>query len=249
MSQSLTDQQYWEKDFAARPKPSFDDSPYAPYLKKFLVPDPARTCLEIGAYPGGNLGYLAKHFGFQPTALDFLDGIDWIRQVMEENGIHNCRLIKADFLAWAPDQPYDVVCSHGFIEHFHDFEAVLAKHVDALKPGGTLVLTLPHLRAYQLWLRKLLYTPEYLNTILTSHNLRAMDLPALTSLLRAKSMTILFARHIRGMAIWFPPTPEIVRRNRLPFYYLAKILGRITDRLGLSSPLWSPEILIVARKK
>jgi hypothetical protein len=42
--------------------------------------------------------------------------------------------------------------SVGFIEHFSDVEAVVAKHLDVLSPGGRLVITIPNLRGVNYFL-------------------------------------------------------------------------------------------------
>ena len=42
-------------------------------------------------------------------------------------------------------ESFDVVFSAGFIEHFDDTEKVIEKHVDLLKPGGTLIIELPNM--------------------------------------------------------------------------------------------------------
>lgn len=245
----LTDEKYWETNFGKRNLFKFKESSYHQYLKNILKPDPSKKCIEIGAYPGGNLGYMAKNYGYQPVALDFLDDIFFVEALMKYNGINNCEIIKEDFLKWVPQEKYDIVCSHGFIEHFKNYEEVIKKHVDIVKAQGLLILSVPYLEYYQLWIRKILYNKHAYDKVIASHNRKIMQLERLKEILIDElKLKLIFGDYIKGMHIWFPANNETIRMKRLPLYRLAKKIGEFTRRKNISNKYISPEILIVAQK-
>jgi 2-polyprenyl-3-methyl-5-hydroxy-6-metoxy-1,4-benzoquinol methylase len=41
--------------------------------------------------------------------------------------------------------------SWGLIEHFTDTESVISAHVNLLKPGGILIVSIPNLRGFNRW--------------------------------------------------------------------------------------------------
>jgi SAM-dependent methyltransferase len=52
-----------------------------------------------------------------------------------------------DFFKPFPLGNFDAVCSFGFIEHFDDSKLVVDKHVEILKEGGHLIITVPNIKA------------------------------------------------------------------------------------------------------
>lgn len=250
MTKSLTDQDYWNHNFGSLDFFKFSQAiPEDQYISRYLQPDKSKTCIEIGAYPGGNLGYFVKKFDFQPTALDFLDNAQFIVDNMKYNGVEACELINQNFLTWQPEKQYDVVASFGFIEHFIEYETVIQKHVDILKPGGFLILSIPYLEYYQLWVRKLFYQEAHLTKILKVHNRKIMNLGELKrQAARQNGLQILFADYIREMTIWFPKSPAILKPNMLKYYGGIKTLEKIFDHLHYSSRFFSPAILLIGQK-
>lgn len=250
MTKPLTDQAYWDNNFGAIDFFKFSDAiPEDPYISRYLLPDPNKTCIEIGAYPGGNLGYFVKKFGFQPTALDFLENAQFIVDNMRYNGVETCKLINQNFLTWQPDQQYDVVASFGFVEHFIEYEIVIQKHIDILKPGGHLILSVPFFLPFQLYVRQLFYRTEYLEKILRVHNRQIMNLAELKKqVVRKNNLQILFAHYIREMTIWFPNSPAILKPNMFKYYGVLKMLEKVFAQLGRSSRFFSPAVLLIAQK-
>lgn len=250
MANSITSKEYWENNFGKTDFFKFDDSSYKKYYNQFLKPDSKKKVIEIGAFPGANLGYLAKKFGYHPTALDFLDRTSFIKENMVFNGIKNCKIIKEDFLKWEPQEKYDLVISHGFIEHFSDYKKIIKKHIDILNNNGVLIISVPYLGYYQYWIRKLLYRKEVLKRILRSHNRRIMNLEELKKVIFSdKRVKKLFAGFIREMTTWFSSNDTTIRKNMSPIYATTKKIESVVNKFGLSNRIISPEILIVAQKK
>ncbi len=247
---AYTNKQYWSSNFDKISFFKFPETiPQEKYLKKYLTRDSNKSCIEIGAYPGYFLGYLTKKYGYQSTALDFLDESDFIIKNMEFNGIHDCKLINKDFLNWKPEEKYDLVCSFGFIEHFDNYEDVISKHVSLLKPGGLLVLSIPSLEYYQFFVRKILYTRIKFHETLISHNREIMKLKQLKrSLNKHSNLRIFYADYIREMTFWVSRDSLSLRPGRLWLFDIHKVFEKFFKKIKISSKFFSPEIFVVAKK-
>ena len=56
---------------------------------------------------------------------------------------------------------FDVVMSRGFIEHFDEPSSVVDRHLDLLKPGGLLVVSIPNLRGVNGLLTRFFHNPWF----------------------------------------------------------------------------------------
>ena len=130
--------------------------------------------LEIGSAPGTHLIELNRRFGYEPFGVEYTSsGAETNRALFSANGLKAENVFEADvfsdrFLKQFPES-FDVVLSHGFIEHFKDLDAVVGTHLALLKPGGTLVIGVPNFRG--------IYYPWYLlfrRSVLSWHNFEAM---------------------------------------------------------------------------
>ncbi len=245
----LTSASYWVAADTSHEYFEFGEYRFAEYVRPYLVPDSSKRVLEVGAFPGGFLGAFVREFHFRPDALDYRDDSEFILSNMIHNGIHNCRIFRADFLEWQPDCRYDAVLSHGFIEHFQDFPRVLVRHAAMLAPGGVLVLSLPHLRYFRWWVSRLFWTRAHREEILGTHNLQAMRLRVLERIVRdGCGLEVLESRHCGGMSVYLSTMPGHMRPWMVPLYRLLSRLLDLTKRLPISGRFISPTILIVARK-
>jgi len=153
----LASKEHWDEWWASGPVRSL---PFNPLRRNFrdlhslflrTLPRLERTrFLEIGCYPGGFLWYFSRYFGYAVCGIEY---IDWCcretRRLLEACGVQG-EIIQADIFDYeqpAEDRLWDVVASFGFLEHFQDSRAVLKKHLELLKPGGYLVLTVPNHQA------------------------------------------------------------------------------------------------------
>jgi hypothetical protein len=101
-----------------------------------------------------------------------------------------------------------------------------------------------------MYVRKLFYRSEHLDKILQVHNRQIMNLGELEKqVVRQNNLRILFAGYIREMTIWFPKSSDILKPNMLKYYDGLKKLEIFFDRLGWSSRVFSPEILLIGRKQ
>ncbi|MEK7357014.1 MAG: class I SAM-dependent methyltransferase, partial [Bdellovibrionota bacterium] len=127
---------------------------------------------EVGCAPGKWLAFMAKTFNMQPSGIEYSKaGIEATRKNLDLLGLPAESLMTGDFFAAEPQPRFDVVMSFGFIEHFDDPDAVVARHAAWLKPGGRLVLGVPNFNGIYHPLQKILDS-----SILDKHNLKTMRL-------------------------------------------------------------------------
>jgi len=106
--------------------------------------------LEIGSAPGYRGVALWRQFGIVPYGLEYTEtGVALQRSLYRSCGLSEELVIHGDFFddawraRWAGQ--FDLVASYGFIEHFDHPEDVVSKHLELLRPGGVLVVTVPHM--------------------------------------------------------------------------------------------------------
>lgn len=244
---ALTSRAYWQKT-SVRPEPvEIRSNPLGSVLERFLPADPSLSCAEVGAYPGGNLCWLARRFGYRATAIEYREDAADIAGLFAFNGLPPPEILVADFFSIS-GRAFDVVASLGFAEHFRDFGAVVARHADLVRPGGYLVLSVPHFWGYQGLVRKALFTKAALEELRATHNLDAMHLPRVREALRESGMEILYAGHRMNASLWFDPDSPKIRPGARAAARALSWLDRTVGRRLPSCFLYSPMILTVSRK-
>lgn len=126
--------------------------------------------LEIGCAPGRWLAFLSRECGLRVSGIEYTaDGAVATRRNLELLGIPDANVREADFFALTPEPVFDVVVSLGFIEHFTDVAAVVARHASWVRPGGLLILGVPNFAGSHGWFQRML-DPR----VLALHNLTIM---------------------------------------------------------------------------
>lgn len=111
-----------------------------------LLPDnPAQKVLEIGASGGYTLCYLKENnLAADVTGVDLFDMPE-----TQQNSPLIDRFIRANIESDALDlQPesFDVILCGDVLEHLNDPWTVVSKLVGLLKPGGTMIISVPNIR-------------------------------------------------------------------------------------------------------
>jgi len=70
-----------------------------------------------------------------------------MQEWLKKNDYTCGELVSDNIFTYATDKKFDVVCSFGFIEHFDNFNAIVLKHTDFLKPHGKIVITTPNFKS------------------------------------------------------------------------------------------------------
>lgn len=248
---------YWEESWQAS-SATTDRGAYLracsvfdPVLARLLPGEPGHQALEVGCYPGGFMHYLGKRFGYTVSGIDVVPGTDDLGQTLRAEGVRVGEILRADFLTTPPRPQFDLVCSFGFVEHFDDPAAVIARHAGWLRPGGLLLVTVPHFRRGQWLLHRWLD-----RTSLNAHNIDAMSPALFRAAFDRAGVDPVHLRRFGTCEFWVEPDPERSAADERTAALLAGALGkagslakRLAGPSGVPNPLLSPFLLAVGRRR
>lgn len=250
LNPALTSAEYWEKMNYDRLSVCDSRSSFQEFFDRFLPANPEWSVLEIGACPGKNLLALSRSHHYKPVALDILPAVHGLLQSFQELGLPGGRVLQEDFLRWTSSEQFPVVMSFGFVEHFEDYEAVIAQHWAHVASGGILLVGVPVLGPAQMLLRRLILNRERLREILSVHNLKIMDVRRLRKVCAGlPGSELLFADHIWEMRTWYTESDPHVLPERRRLLDIWRRLSVIPHKLHWSSRLFSPYCLVIAQKQ
>jgi 2-polyprenyl-3-methyl-5-hydroxy-6-metoxy-1,4-benzoquinol methylase len=211
--------------------------------------------LEIGSAPGVFAARLAKMLGATPYGIEFTQtGANINRQFFEKLGFSKENVIHGDFfdddLISSYLASFDVVMSNGFVEHFDNPHAVVARHLSLLKPGGTLVVSIPNLRgAFKLYGR---WTVPGYERI---HNLELMKLDQFEAAHTHTGLRKLECKYVGTLHVNIDPTPtqglgKLFFKSWMLFEAVIHRLRRIvTPGIYFNSAMLSPFIAYIGKKE
>jgi cyclopropane fatty-acyl-phospholipid synthase-like methyltransferase len=199
--------------------------------------------------PGSTLLFLASQQGFRCTGVDFSPRIHDVASAFSDQGIQ-AQFVQTDFLEWDTEARFDLVYSCGFVEHFSDYQAVIEKHWRLVCPEGLMLLTVPVLTPAQRLIRLVAYERLKMQEVLDTHNLEIMNLDKLRrAVMACGGSTVIVSTYAREMTVWFGPNDPGVRRWTKPLFRPLRFVERLVHQVGASSRWFSPEVLVLARKR
>lgn len=154
-----------------------------------------KNILEIGAFPGRYLAYVASRYQLEPTGIDFNPDIEKVGRNMKIMGIERFEYICADFLSQIPDRKFDLVISNGFVEHFDNFNYVLDLHAKYLNDGGSMLIMIPNKRFLRFVYGNMLDRKNQL-----AHNLACMRLSVFREFATRQKLDIRWLGYQGGFA-------------------------------------------------
>lgn len=152
------DVNYWEdvwQTIAIPKEIKKDDINEVHRILSKILPRGKKDLIEIGCAPGAWLAYYYKNYGYK------VFGIDYAPKAIEKT-INNLRILKVPAQIYFKDlwkfdhDPFDVVFSSGFIEHFVDAAPViktLSSHCSA--KDGLIITMIPSMRGINRWISKI----------------------------------------------------------------------------------------------
>ncbi|HEY9855758.1 MAG TPA: class I SAM-dependent methyltransferase [Stenomitos sp.] len=250
---TLTEQAFWDDYWRNCQVPAGIDRTFsfdrclATQLAKSLA-NTRGTVLEIGCAPGKWLAFFAKELGLTPSGIEYSSvGIEVTKQNLRLQGIAFESFWQGDFFD-LPPQPFDVVSSFGFIEHFSDPLAVVERHVAWVKPGGLLVLGVPNFRGIYYPLQKALDV-----SVLEKHNLAVMEPTFFQDCAQRFGLKVDFLGYLGSFEPSLPiakarveNTPQFLAKS---FIWAARRLRRFSFWDQVNHPLISSYLLAVLRKE
>jgi SAM-dependent methyltransferase len=203
---------------------------------------------EVGCAPGKWLAFLAKNFDMNVNGIEYSKaGMQATRRNFEILNLPIDTILSGDFFVIKPEPRFDLVMSFGFIEHFEDPDAVVARHAEWLKPGGMLIIGVPNFNGIYKPIQTILD-----KSILLKHNLKTMRLDYFRGVAQRLQLEIESLEYIAS----FEPSLPISRPgfNNLAEFFVKAFL-RITSFIRRSpildkfnSSLFSSCILAIYRK-
>ncbi|MFX1579726.1 MAG: class I SAM-dependent methyltransferase [Promethearchaeota archaeon] len=264
----LAGQRYWDSQYQRirgksswKQRGKFGTSTYADYIlwenvyRRVFHKATKWKVLEVGSAPGVHLLQIAEAFDIVPYGIDYsLNGIRINRTVFSENGIDPDNAIHADFFSEEIQLQYrssfDVVISRGFIEHFKDVQHVVELHLNLLKPGGFLVVTIPNLLGIYYIL-----TSMFFRNVLKLHNLSIMNKTAFCSLFQSLEVIPITCGYYGTFNFGVVQVERgklkrsIMRVGQLFQVILNGVFRLVFGKQGRESSYMSPYLLFVGVKK
>lgn len=224
------------------------------YVEKHFQADSNLSILEVGSAPGRSV--LAYHlkFGYRPFGVEYTEaGAEVNRQTFTDNGISPDNVIQTDFLGDKFQTKYkdtfDHVVSFGFIEHFGNPKEIVDKHINVLKPGGTLLITIPNFRYLNYVLRRFYYSD-----FVSSHNLDLMTIETFSRCFASDELEIIDCSCSGGFRFPEPtytaPWKRFVEKVTGKLQLIINILyNTVFARYPIESRYFSYQLVCVGKKK
>ncbi len=153
---------------------------------------PGESVLEVGCAPAKWLIFYAERFGARVAGIEYSEkGARISRENLLAADVAG-EIHEVDFFEVQP-RPHDLVVSIGFVEHFHDLDRVLERHLEFVAPGGRLAVGVPNLRGFNGALQRLA-EPRYLEL----HNRAAMYPSLYRGFARAHRLELLHLGYLGG---------------------------------------------------
>lgn len=213
---------------------------------RYLPQDGNLRVVEIGCAPGKILLSYHKRYGYQPWGIEYSHvGVMKSREVFVSSGLNPNYIVEADFFSEDITEKFggffDVVTSHGFIEHFDEPAHVVRRHVSLLRPGGFLVVVIPNLRGFN-YLRVRTACPEKI----AIHNFDIMKRSAFHSLFKDPELWLedLFVGYVGTLTLrhlfpdWLPDFESIID----------KILWLFVGDRGFETAFFSPHLMYIGKR-
>jgi len=144
-----TTAEYWEEVYTIQPRLRIPSRLFVGVndLIRLLGRDisTGTRVLEIGCAPGKILTYLAKVYNADVSGIDYSPkGINFARRLFEVLGINGDLRCEDIFNTSFPAGSFDFVYSVGVIEHFEDPRKIVKCHIDLVRRGGTVLISVPN---------------------------------------------------------------------------------------------------------
>jgi SAM-dependent methyltransferase len=232
----FTGKDFWEQYWDERKLQAIDKLFFAEFVKDWEEGN--KSLIEIGGFPGKFAAWFVREKHYEVTILDYIIEDNIVRRVEELNGLKPGRIktIKTDFFNYTSSEKYDFVISVGFIEHFDDTADVIRRHVELLKPGGKLLITLPNFRGLNGWVQYLFDKENY-----NAHNINCMDIRFLNEAVKATGIEKYEIQYYGRPGLWLEDKEKTSRTIK----WLIKTLSRLLSHLPIKNNLiLTPNIIL-----
>ena len=248
MDNQLTDRAFWVNYWENKTDLAVNipaDYLFHQQLGDIVKQQQVKTAIELGGFPGYYAVFLRKYLKLDVTLLDYFVHPPITRNLLQTNGLqeNDIHIIETDLFNYTPEQQYDLVLSCGLIEHFNDTADIINRHINFVKPGGTLFLTLPNFKALNGWFQKTFDKANY-----DKHNIDCMDPALLADICKKAGLEVVQSRYFGNFSLWLEnekEKPAAVRAFKKAVWFAGKVFTKV---IPFNSKALSPYILLEARK-
>ncbi|WP_432708770.1 class I SAM-dependent methyltransferase [Pedobacter sp.] len=248
MDNQLTDRAFWVNYWENKTDLAVNipaDYLFHQQLAAIVKQQKVKTAIELGGFPGYYAVFLKKYLKLDVTLLDYFVHPPITRNLLQTNGLqeNDIHIIETDLFNYTPEKTYDLVLSCGLIEHFNDTADIINRHINFVKPGGTLFLTLPNFNALNGWFQKTFDKANY-----DKHNIDCMDPALLAEICRKAGLEVIQSRYFGNFSLWLEnekEKPAAVRVFKKAVWFAGKVFTKV---IPFNSRALSPYILVEARK-
>lgn len=247
MSYRMTTEDTWHKHWSGNKSLKYVSARFSFHDQIHLVVKqipPGGTCIELGGFPGYFSIFFKKYCGLSPTLIDFYFDEDIFFKLIKLNGLSNSdiRCVQHDVLSHTPSERYDLVCSFGLVEHFTDLKAILDAHIKYMKPGATLLVSLPNFLGVNGLLQKI-FDPENL----AIHNLKVMDTVFLKNILADLDLFQVEVSYYPSTQVWIENLEQRGVFVNITIRVVNRLMSLLGKMFGKQNKMLSNSIVIKAR--
>lgn len=249
MSNLLTDRQFWVNYWESKTGLSVNipaNYLFHKELASIIHTQKVETAIELGGFPGYYAVFLRRYFKLDVTLLDYFVHQPVTHSLLAANELkdNDIHIIETDLFSHQETRKYDLVLSCGLIEHFNDTADIIQRHIDFVKPGGTLFITLPNFKALNGWFQKSFDKDNY-----DKHNINCMDPELLADICRKAGLEVKQAKYFGHFSLWLEnekQKPAGVRLFKKTVWLIGKVFTKV---FPFNSKALSPYIILEARKQ
>ena len=248
MSNELTDKAFWANYWESKKDLAFAvpaDYTFHKLLKKIVEENKTGSAIELGGFPGYYAIFLKKYFGLKTTLFDFYVHQPVLKEVLNANDLNekDIEVIEGDLFKYEPKEQYDLVLSCGLIEHFNDTKDIISRHLQFLKPGGTLFITLPNFTGVNGWVQRKYDMSNY-----EKHNISSMNPGLLAGYCKELGLKNVEASFYGKFSIWLENRAEQSSLAKA-FLKVLWLTGKVATKIvPVESKSLSPYIVVKATK-
>ena len=214
-------------------------------FKRFLVKGDKKI-LEIGCAKAKHLIYFAREFGYEIYGIDYSEsGIEIANENLKIAGIQGTILCEDAFKTSFKSESFNVVYSMGLIEHFENPKGIINVHINLLKKGGKLIITVPNFRNSLYLILSMFLRKD--KEILETHNLSIMNKEKLKELMLNQELKVLFLDYFGPINLMLVP----VDIKAKPILYLMHLVNQVIGYATFFMPLpryLCPYLVLIAEK-
>ena len=211
------------------------------WIEKF-IPKSQGTCLELGCFPGRFLAVFGE-LGYELHGIDLTPRVETdLKYWLKSKGYLIGEIVRDDVWTYPFARKFDVVCSFGLIEHFVEWEKLIALQSELVADGGWLVLSTPNFRGRVQNLFHRWFDKENLE----KHNLDAMRPERWKQIVQPLGFEMVNAGYLGPFDMWCGPG----KRNAFQ-KFVVKVVRRLIPFLQwvpCRSAALAPYCGLIARK-